>query len=196
MTGAMRHLRSLFAVAIAAAALITGGCATNMSAPWADLGAPGKALPTPTLSPGDKLRVTVFDEPNLSGTFEVGADGHVAMPLLGRVRASGLTLDAFRRALNRRLADGFLKNPRTTIDVLNYRPVFVHGEVRRGGEYPFKAGLTFRDAIAVAGGYTYRAQEGYVLLMRAGQREPVKVRMPSTALVQPGDNIRVPERFF
>ncbi len=183
------------AMVVVAAGLLTG-CASNQNAPWADLGTETKLTSSMPLEVGAKLKVDVFEEPNLSGTFEVGTDGFIGFPLVGRIRALGRTPEALRSDLNRRLADGYLKNPRTTIAVLNYQPIFVHGEVRRGGEFPYKSGLTFRDAIAVAGGYTYRAEESYVLLTRRGQTSPVKVRMPSTAFMQPGDNIRIPERFF
>jgi polysaccharide export outer membrane protein len=107
-----------------------------------------------------------------------------------------MTLAEVRSAVTRRLSDGYLKNPKITVEILTYRPIYVHGEVRSGGEFPFKNGLKLRDAIALAGGYTYRANQGYVLLGRNGQSGDVRVSMPSDVLVMPGDNIRIPERFF
>lgn len=181
-------------VVLLCAALLCG-CATNASAPWADLGR-DVAPATPRLVAGDELKITVFDEDNLSGTFEVSPAGNISMPLVGIIPAAGLTVDQFREALNRRLADGYIKNPRTAVEVTSYTPIFVHGEVRNGGKFAFENGLTFRDAIALAGGYTYRADEGYVLLKRRGARDLVRVALPSQALLKPGDNIRVPERFF
>ncbi|MEL6871504.1 MAG: polysaccharide biosynthesis/export family protein [Pseudomonadota bacterium] len=196
MASVIRQMRAFALTWVVVASGLLAGCASNQSAPWADLGSnPPTSMSLP-LAVGDKIKVTVFEEPNLSDTFEVGADGFIGFPLIGRVRALGRTPEGLRSELNRRLADGYLKNPRTTISIVNYQPIFVHGEVRRGGEFPFKSGLTFRDAIAVAGGYTYRAEESYVLLTRRGQTRPLKVRMPSTAFMQPGDNIRIPERFF
>jgi len=93
------------------------------------------------------------------------------------------------------LRDGYLKNPKVSIEVMNFRPIYVHGEVKNGGEFAYKTGLKLRDAIAMAGGYTYRANQGYVLVDREGEEE-VKITMPSSMPVLPGDNIRIPERFF
>lgn len=144
---------------------------------------------------GDKLKVTVFGEENLSGTFEVNALGNVPLPLIGEMKAQGQGIGEFRDQIARRLAAGYLKNPRVSVEVLNYRPIYVHGEVRTGGEFAFKNGIRFRDAIAMAGGYTYRANQNHLIVVREGEGE-VKVPLPNDLPVLPGDNIKVPERFF
>ena len=182
-------------VTTALAAFALTGCATTENAPWAELGKSENAQ-LPPLNPGDKLTITVFDEPSLSGSFTIAGNGQVSMPLIGPVAAHGLTVDQFRRRLTRRLADGYLNNPKVTVEVANHRPIFVHGEVRNGGEFSYKPGLSFRDAIATAGGYTYRAEESYLLLTRRGAKSPVRIALPTGGIVQPGDNIRIPERFF
>ncbi len=148
------------------------------------------------LGVGDKIRLTVFGEPELSGTYEINALGQVSLPLAGDVQAAGLDTGAFKEAAVRRLSDGYLKHPRLTVEVVGYRPIYVQGEVRTGGEFPFKTGLRLRDAIALAGGYTYRANKSYVLLSRAGQKHEATVRLPTDLLLMPGDNVRVPERYF
>lgn len=148
------------------------------------------------LGVGDKVRFTVFGEPDLSGTFEINALGRISLPLAGDIEAAGLDAGTFKSAAARRLSDGFLKNPRITVEVVGYRPIYVHGEVRTGGEFPFKTGMRLRDAVALAGGYTYRANQGYVLLSRTGNAHDARIRMPNDMLVMPGDNIRVPERYF
>ncbi len=144
---------------------------------------------------GDKLKITVFGEQDLSGQFEVNAFGQVSLPLIGEVNAKGLSLKKFRQNVKARLADGYLNNPRVTVEVLNYRAFYVHGEVKSGGEFPFKIGISLRDAIATAGGYTYRANQNYLLITRENQQE-VRINLPSEVTVLPGDNIRIPERFF
>lgn len=144
---------------------------------------------------GDKLKISVFGEENLSSQIEVNASGNVALPLVGEVPAKGKSLPELRDAIARRLSEGYLKNPKVNIEVLNFRPIYIHGEVRSGGEFAFKNGLTFRDAIAVAGGYTYRAQQSYLFLVREGGPEE-RLPLPSDLPVLPGDNIRIPERFF
>ena len=145
---------------------------------------------------GDKLKITVFGEDNLSGEFDVGARGSVSLPLVGDIEAIGLSLPKFRDGMAARLSEGYLKDPRITVEVLNYRGFFVHGEVRSGGEFKYKAGLKIRDAIAMAGGFSYRANEGYFYLMREGFSKRAKVSLPTNMAVLPGDNIRIPERFF
>jgi polysaccharide export outer membrane protein len=141
------------------------------------------------------LKINVFGEETLSGPVEVNPAGMVALPLAGDIRAEGLTVAQFRDAVARRLADGYLKNPKVTVEITTYRPIYVHGEVRNGGEFAYKTGLKLKDAIAMAGGYTYRAQQSYVLVSRGGSAE---TRVPTSGAVAilPGDNIRVPERFF
>jgi polysaccharide export outer membrane protein len=145
---------------------------------------------------GDKLKIAVFGEPELSGQFEVSATGVIAMPLVGEIPAKGKTVPDLRAEIVRRLESGYLRQPKVSVEVLNYRPFFVHGEVRNGGEFQFRNGVTIRDAVAMAGGYTYRANHSYVLLIREGETAEQQVDLPSAVQVLPGDNIRIPERFF
>lgn len=147
------------------------------------------------LGVGDKLRITVFGEENLSGQLEVNAFGQVPMPLIGEIEAKGASISEFKDRIARKLSEGYLKNPKVSVEILNYRSIFVHGEVKNGGEFQFKNGLKFRDAIAMAGGYTYRANQKYVLVVREGEQEG-RIDLPSDLPVLPGDNIRVMERFF
>lgn len=144
---------------------------------------------------GDKIKVTVFGEENLSGNVEVNASGQVALPLAGEVSARGLTIPEFRNAVTRKLSDGYLQNPKVTVEILNYRPIYVHGEVKTGGEFQYKPGLMMRDAVAMAGGYTYRANESSAVIIRDGET-PATVPLASNVPVLPGDNIRITERFF
>ncbi len=147
------------------------------------------------LGVGDKLKISVYGEPELSGQLEVNALGNVPMPLIGDIPAKGQSIGQIRDAVAGRLAEGYLKNPKVSVEVLNYRAIYVHGEVRNSGEFAFKPGLKLRDAIATAGGYTYRANTSYVIVTREGAQE-MRVSLPSDALVLPGDNIRAPERYF
>ena len=107
-----------------------------------------------------------------------------------------MAIGQLRDAIVTRLRVGYLKDPKVSVEILTYRPFYIHGEVRTGGEFPYKNGVTIRDAIAIAGGYTYRAKHDYVLLIREGTAQELRVPLPSAAQVMPGDNIRVPERFF
>lgn len=147
------------------------------------------------LGVGDKFKLTVFGEDNLSGQFEVNAVGQASLPLIGELPAKGLSQKEFRDEIARKLSDGYLKNPKVTVEMLTYRPIYVHGEVKNGGEFPYKTGLSLRDVVAIAGGYTYRANQDVVYISRAGKNE-VAVQLPTDIPVLPGDNIQIPERFF
>jgi protein involved in polysaccharide export with SLBB domain len=148
------------------------------------------------LGPGDKIRVLVYNETDLSGEFVVDSSGSINLPLVGAVPARGSTVRAFQDRVVARLRDGYLKDPKVSVEVLNYRPFFITGEVKGGGEYPYKAGLTVQDAVAVAGGYTYRANTKIAYIRRAGSDQEEKVTLKQRAPVKPGDSIRIPERFF
>lgn len=148
------------------------------------------------LGVGDKIKLTIFGEPDMSGTYEVNAVGNVPVSLVGEVPAKGRGIAEFREAVRGKLQQGYLTNPKVSVEVVNFRPIYIHGEVRSGGEFPYKNGLKLRDAIALAGGFTYRANETHVILVRDGSPAQYKVAMPADVDILPGDNIRVPERFF
>jgi protein involved in polysaccharide export with SLBB domain len=147
------------------------------------------------LGSGDKLKVTVYEEKDLSGSFEVGGEGVVSLPLIGPVTAEGLSIRELEKGIQAKLRDGYLRNPRVSIEVLNYRPFYILGEVKEPGSYPFVNGMTILNAVALGGGYTYRANKTRISLIRAGTREKEQVVGPTT-VVLPGDVIRVEERFF
>lgn len=193
-----RTAMAVFAGVVAAALL--AGCADGGDAPLLEVAPHNGGTPELSriykLGVGDKLKVSIFGEPDLSGTFEVNGTGTVPMPLVGEIVAKGRPIADFRQAVAARLSEGYLKNPKVSVEIVNYRPIYVHGEVRTGGEYSYKNGLKIRDAVAVAGGYSYRAHQGYVLITREGRAREARVNLPSDIDVLPGDNIRVPERFF
>jgi protein involved in polysaccharide export with SLBB domain len=149
-----------------------------------------------TLGSGDRLRVTVFGEQDLSGEFEVNNTGKIAMPLIGEVNVGGMTVAQVSASIAEKLSNGYLKDPKVNIDVMNYRPFFILGEVMKPGSYPYVSGLTVVNAVAVAGGYTYRADKNDVTVVRAGDASKREQKIDETAMVYPGDVVRVPERFF
>ena len=191
---APRAIPALLAIALVTLGACSDGAGVGPPLPESAIAA--GSLKAYRLGVGDKVRLNVFGEPELSGTYEINAQGQISLPLVGDIQAGGLDTHAFKEVAARRLADGYLKNPRLTVDVVGYRPIYVHGEVRTAGEFPFRTGLKLRDAIALAGGYTYRANQSYVVLSRSGQRLDATVRLPTDMMVMPGDNIRVPERYF
>lgn len=147
------------------------------------------------LGSGDQLRVTVFGEPDLTGEFLVGSQGTIAYPLVGEIVAVGLTVAEFTEALRIALQE-YLRNPNVSVEVANYRPFFILGEVQRPGTYPYSADLTVLNAVATAGGFTYRANRRRVFIRHANEAEERPYRLNTTTPVSPGDTIRIGERFF
>ncbi len=148
------------------------------------------------LGPGDRLRVIVFGEEDLSGEFEVDSVGVVSLPLIQPINTSNMTLAELRTQIENQLKAGYLVEPRVSVEILNYRPFYITGEVGRPGEYPYVAGMNVLKAIAMAGGYTYRANTRRVLLTRADTNSEEEKKPTQQLLILPGDYIRVPERFF
>lgn len=148
------------------------------------------------LGPGDEIRVMVYGHTDLSGEFEVDGMGRVSLPLIQEVNAEGLTPRELEQAITDKLKPDFLKNPKVSVDVLNYRPFYIFGEVKKPGSYAYVNGMTVVNAIAMAGGYTYRAKENNVLIIRAKDVDREKNPADHDTMVLPGDVIEVPERFF
>ncbi len=179
-----------------AVALVLGGCAASDAPSLDPITYERSLVRTNQLGIGDRVQVTVFGEPEMTGTYSVDAQGKIAFPLVGSLGAAGLSVNGFRDQLRRRLSSGYLSDPKITVEIKSYRPIFVHGEVRKGGEYDYKIGTRLKDAVAIAGGFNYRANEDQVLLTREGETGKVWVRVEDNILILPGDNIRVVERFF
>jgi protein involved in polysaccharide export with SLBB domain len=148
------------------------------------------------LDAGDQLRVTIFGEEDLSGEYVVSALGDVAFPLVGDVPARGKSLDQFAADLGDRLRRGYLREPNIAVEVANFRPFHILGEVSQAGAYPYSANLTVLNAVAVAKGFSYRADRRHVYIKHAGETEERAYRLTTATPVLPGDTIRVGERHF
>lgn len=148
------------------------------------------------LGSGDKVRVTVFGEDALSGQFVVAGTGLVSIPLVGEVQAAGLTLKDFQGGVEQSLRNGYLKDPRVSVEVLNYRPFYIMGEVEKPGQYPYTSGLTVLNAVATAGGFTYRANQKRVFIKRMNDQTERQFPLTGGVEVAPGDTIRITERLF
>ncbi len=147
------------------------------------------------LGPGDRLRINVFGEPDLTGEFVVSANGMVSYPLIGDHPAERKTLveftDTLRLALQR-----YVLQPNISVEVMNYRPFFILGEVQNPGTYPYAAGLNVMNAVATAGGFSYRADTRRVFIKHANEVAERQYALTTTTPVLPGDTVRVPERRF
>lgn len=148
------------------------------------------------LGAGDEIKVTVYGEPDLSGNFVVDGQGRIAMSLVGQVQVGQLTLDEAADHLEARFKDGYLRDPQVTAELVKGRPYYILGEINKPGEYPFVSGLTVMNAIASAGDFTYRADKSRILIKRKDSPNEEEVVLTPTTPVQPGDTIRIRERFF
>ena len=148
------------------------------------------------LGASDELRIIVFGEDSLSGEFVIDGEGTISMPLIGEVAAAGLTLQELRDRIEVQLSEGYLTDPRVSAEVQNYRPFYILGEVDTSGEFPYTDGLTVMNAVARAGGFTYRANTRQVFIQRADSDVEIEIELTPTLRVMPGDTIRITERFF
>jgi protein involved in polysaccharide export with SLBB domain len=149
------------------------------------------------LAPGDSVSVTVFGEPDLSlEKASVTAAGTIAVPLLGDIKASGLTQNALESVLTERLSDGYLKKPEVTVSIVEYRPFYISGAVSSPGSYPYKEGLTVEKAVALAGGFTPRASKRKITVVREADAGRTPTDAELSTPVGPGDVITVGESLF
>jgi protein involved in polysaccharide export with SLBB domain len=157
---------------------------------------PASAAESYVLGSNDRVRLKVYGEPDIAGEYEVDNNGNVSIPLAGHIRAAGLTTRQLERAIASALSKGIVRDPRVNVEIALYRPYYILGEVKKGGEYPYRLGLTVMDAVASAGGFTYRANENKVYLRRSGAGAEEVYALDAPVPVFPGDNIRIPERYF
>ncbi len=169
------------------------GCATRPVPPPAFTGS--TTVPY-TLGSGDKLRIIVFGQDNLSNIYSVDTSGRIAFPLTGAIPVNGQTTQQVERTIEARLRGGFVREPRVTVDVETFRPFFILGEVTNAGQFPYVSGLTVQTAVAVAGGFSARAVKQTAELTRLVDGKQVTASVPIEQPVFPGDTIVVRERFF
>jgi polysaccharide export outer membrane protein len=180
--------------------------ACGSDAPPPDIAAAQQITPNPEaaadvvagyrLGPGDRIKVTVFRHEDLSGEFELDGQGDFSLPLVGEITAGGKVVRELESDIETAFKDGgYLVSPQVGLEVLNYRPFYILGEVNQPGSYPYVNGMTIINAVALAGGYTYRASQGGISVQRGGSNGS-KVSAGPTTQVLPGDIISVPERFF
>lgn len=194
----MHRLRSLSLVfrsisVVMLAVLLLSSCAPGSGLPPL----PQTAAGPYRLGAQDEVRIITFGEEQLTGTFRVNDRGNIALPLLGPVRAAGLTTGELEREVALDLRNKkVLLDPSVSVEVLRYRPIFILGEVSKPGQYPYQPGMTVLTAVAIAGGFTYRAQTGYASILRTTGDHTVEGRVPRGEAVRPGDVITIFERYF
>jgi polysaccharide export outer membrane protein len=204
---ARNHLRRLCSLRCATAAVHRGCTIAILIIACLSIAscAPGSDLPPlPDTPPGpyqlgvdDQVRIISFGEEQLTCQFRVNDRGDIAIPLIGAVAANGLTTGELERRISKRILDKkLLLDPSVSVEILTYRPIFVLGEVAKPGQYPYQPGMTVLTAVAVAGGFTYRAQTDEASILRKIDNHPVEGRVPRGMEVRPGDVVNILERYF
>jgi len=145
-----------------------------------------------TLGPGDQLSIKVIGAEDLTGDYPVSDNGTVSFPLIGDVKAAGQTRAVLEHEIAQKLSQGYIRNPQVSIAITKYRPFYIYGEVSKPGGYPYASGMKVLNAVATAGGFTYRANQGYVIVERHGE----KAKADGATPIEPDDVIEVPERLF
>nr|WP_321362380.1 polysaccharide biosynthesis/export family protein [uncultured Hyphomonas sp.] len=196
----MNFLRPLVTAILGSVLLFAAACESTVpsvpNAASSERVAQQQTVGAYTLGNGDQLRITVFGQPDLSGQFEVDGTGSISMPLVGQVEALGLTTPQLEDRIVEMLEGDYVLNPRVSAEVINYRPYYILGEVNRPGEYPYNSGLTVVNAVAAAGGWTYRAKKNVVYIKSVDSNEEQAIELTTSTMVQPGDTIRIKERRF
>lgn len=175
------------------AAVTAAGCSSYRPAPSAIHSALGQPY---RLGAGDKVRVTVFEQESLTNTYSVDQSGYVAFPLVGAVAARGYTAKQIEKQIADKLRQGYLRDPDVSVEVEQYRPIFVMGEVGSAGQYSYVPGLTVQKAIAIAGGFSARANQGTVDITRDINGKVMTGRVVTSDPLMPGDTVYVRERLF
>jgi len=186
-------IKTGLAITAAVLSMLLSGCTSYQPAP--------KAFSEATIQPyrldsGDRLRINVFEQAGLSGTYTVDQAGYVAFPLIGTVASRGKTLPELEGMIAAKLRQGYLRDPDVTIEVDRYRSVFIMGEVGQAGQYAYVPGMTVQNAIAVAGGFSPRANQSNADITRKINGRIITGRVPITDAVLAGDTIYIRERLF
>lgn len=193
----MNPLKTAVMAFFSLGALVMAGCGTGPEMGSAqEMAVANSSMSTYRLGSGDEVKITVYGEKELSGSFVVDGQGALAMSLVGSVTVANLTLADASRLIESKYKDGWLRDPQVTAELVKGRPYYILGEVNRPGEYPFSSGLTVMNAIASAGDFTYRADRNKILIKSSDSPNEREVELTPTTAVRPGDTIRVRERFF
>jgi polysaccharide export outer membrane protein len=175
------------------AALTLAGCSGYKPAPAAF----HEAINQPyMLDAGDRVRITVFDQDELTNTYSVDQSGYIAFPLVGAVPARGRTVQQMESQIAAKLREGFLRNPDVSVEVDQYRSIFIMGEVGSAGQYAYAPGMTVQNAIAAAGGFSPRANQANADITRTINGRVLTGRVLISDPLLPGDTVFVRERLF
>jgi polysaccharide export outer membrane protein len=196
MSGVRVSLHIALCTVVAASSLTLAACSDSGSGPPASAQmAQSTGLSGYRLGAGDRVRIIVFGQQDLTGEYAIDGQGNLAFPLINQVKAGGLTGEQLAQSIEKGLSPDYLQDPNVSVEVIGYRPFYIVGEVQRPGGYPYVNGMAVINAVALAGGFTYRAREEDFWIRRANGGLEKMAANPATP-VYPGDVITVRERYF
>lgn len=187
----MKEIEMSFRTLALAGCAMLMGCATTATTTL-----PSASGVEYRLSPGDKLKLEVFREDSLSGEYVVNDQGTIGLPLVGEIKASGRTVAQLRDELTVTLGQRYVRNARINLDIVSYRPIYILGEVQKPGEYTYSGQMSVHALVALAGGFTYRANEKVVFIRHVNEAAEAAYKLTSGAAVLPGDTVRIDRRYF
>jgi protein involved in polysaccharide export with SLBB domain len=188
--------RVLLCSAMLAAAFLITGCAGSTLSDTEKEAAVAAATSPAKLQPGDKIRIVVFGEDNLTGEYQLDQSGQISLPLAGTVKVRGLSQTELEQELAKKFRSQYLKSPKVTVTITTLRPYYIIGEVKSPGQFAYQSGLNVLTALAIAGGPTYRASRNTVEIQRLGETSMREYPISAAVPILPGDVIKVPERYF
>lgn len=158
---------------------------------------PNKNISSYRLGSGDFINLTVYGEDELSvKKARVNDIGEVTIPLIGKVKVENHSIAEVESLIEEKFLDGYLKHPQISITIAEYRPVFISGEVKDPGSYPYVEGLTIRQAITIAGGFTDKASMRKIKLVKEGTAKEQNVAEQLDMFIEPGDVLTIGESLF
>ncbi|MGC2064333.1 MAG: polysaccharide biosynthesis/export family protein [Thermodesulfovibrionales bacterium] len=148
---------------------------------------------------GDVLKISVYDNPDLTTVARISGNGTITFPLIGELNVSGKTVSQISQSIAEKLATGYIINPQVSIFLEDYkaRKIYVTGEVKKPDAYKYEEGSTVIKLITMAGGFTDKAAPGRIKIMRKiNNKAEVLEKVTMDQPVQPDDVVVVPESFF
>lgn len=197
MVKGIRQMCRAFMVVLAAGALLSACAGSGRDLPAASAAAAEPGVTQYRLDAGDEIRITAYGLDAINNAYTVSDAGDISLPLIDNVQARGKTVGELQSNITRLLVERqILRDPSVNVQITKYRPFYILGEVKSPGEYPYRPGMSVLTAIAMAGGFTFRADQKNMTITRQIEGRNVMGRARDTTTVQPGDTIRISERWF
>lgn len=147
------------------------------------------------LGPGDVIVIQVFGEDELKLETQLTDSGTVNYPFLGTIKVVGMTIKQLEQHVYNGLKPDYFVEPNVFVGIVQYRPFYIHGEVKKPGGYPYQPGMTVNQAVALAGGLTERASKEKIEISREGDKNNTQTGTLNTK-ISAGDTITIEQRFF